>query len=394
MGRRHTTSGITSGDLLDMIRSGRVSTRGELGRETGLSRSTITQRVEALLASGLVHEVGGTTSTGGRPPTRLAFNIHAGVVLVADLAATHASIAVCDLSAQPLALRRADIDIADGPDVVLAWVRHQFDELLDELDRPPGDVLGIGIGVPGPVDYNRGVAVKPPIMPGWNGVSIRDPFERYGVPVLVDNDVNIMALGEYWRRTEDVDDMIVVKVGTGIGAGIIMNGELHRGARGSAGDLGHIQAGGDVVCSCGNTGCLEASAGGAAIARQLRFLGHDTTTSQDVVDLVTRGNTDATSAVREAGRLLGQVLASTVNLLNPSTILVGGSIAMADDHLLAGLREVVFRRATSLSTSELRLATCALGDDAGVIGAAAMVAEQLFDPEAVEASLPRRSAAG
>ncbi|MGI9644091.1 MAG: ROK family protein [Ilumatobacteraceae bacterium] len=391
---RAPTTGATSGDLLDLIRSGRATTRGELGATTGLSRSTIAQRVDALLASGLVNEVAGTTSTGGRPPSRLVFNTGAGVVLVADLGATHATLAVCDLSADPLAMHGENIDIADGPDAILDWVRRGFDRLLADAGRRVDEVRGIGIGVPGPVDFSSGVAVKPPIMPGWNGVSIRAPFERYGVPVLVDNDVNAMALGEYWRRTGEGDDLVVVKVGTGIGAGLIINGQIHRGAQGSAGDLGHVQAGGDVVCSCGNTGCLEASAGGAALARQLRFMGYDTETGLDVVELVERGNTDAITAVREAGRLLGSVLASVVNMLNPSTILVGGSLAMADDHLLAGLREVVFRRATSLSTSELQLAKCALGDEAGVIGAAAMVAEQLFDPRAVEASLPRRAAAG
>ncbi|MDX2380155.1 MAG: ROK family transcriptional regulator [Acidimicrobiia bacterium] len=386
-------SGTTSGDLLELIRTGRADTRGDLQTVTGLSRSTVAQRIETLVAAGLVHELGGTTSTGGRPPVRLGFNIHGGVVLVADLGATHATLAVCDLSAHPLAIRRSHRDIADGPEPVLDWVRSEFDALLSEIGRAPSDVRGIGIGVPGPVDFAGGFAVKPPIMPGWNGFRIREAFPRYGVPVHVDNDVNIMALGEFWKRPDE-DDLVVVKVGTGIGAGLIINREIHRGARGGAGDLGHVQAGGDVVCNCGNTGCLEASAGGAALARQLRDLGYDTNTVDDVVALLQRGNRDAIAAVREAGRMLGQVLASIVNLLNPSTILVGGSIALADDHLLAGLREIVFRRATSLSTAELRLATCALGDDAGVIGAAAMVAEQIFDPRTVDASLPRRAAAG
>jgi predicted NBD/HSP70 family sugar kinase len=393
MGGRRTTSGTTSGDLLELIRTGRADTRGDLRAVTGLSRSTVAHRVEALMAADLVQEVGGAASTGGRPPVRLAFNVHGGVVLVADLDAVHATLAICDLSAQPLAISRSAIDIADGPEVVLDWVRRQFDVLLDQSGRSTADVRGIGIGVPGPVDFAGGYAVKPPIMPGWNGVRIRDYFDRYGVPVLIDNDVNIMALGEYWRRGDD-DDLVVVKVGTGIGAGLIINGEVHRGARGGAGDLGHVRAGGDVVCSCGNTGCLEASAGGGALARELRFRGYDTATSDDVAELVRQGNPDAIATVRDAGRLLGQVLASMVNLLNPSAILVGGSVALADDHLLAGLREVVFRRSTSLSTTELRLSTCVLGDEAGVIGAAVMVAEQLFDPSRVEASLPRRAAAG
>ena len=332
-------------------------------------------------------EVGEAASTGGRPPTILGFNATSGVVLVADLGATHSRLAVCDLDANPLAEASRDIAIEEGPDKVLSWVHKTFGALTEEVGRSPADVRGIGIGVPGPVDFAAGWAVHPPIMPGWDGYPIREGFVgRYGVPVLVDNDVNIMALGEFWVMDPKVDDFIFVKVGTGIGSGLILGGCLHRGARGAAGDIGHIQAGSaDVMCRCENPGCLEASAGGAALARSLRAKGHDAADSRDVVALVKAGNRDAIHAVRDAGRLIGGVLAATVNMLNPAVIAIGGDIAEAGQQLLAGIREIVYQRSTALSTNDLQITTATLGDRAGIIGAAALVIEHIFDPETINA---------
>jgi len=375
------------GDLLDLIRRRRCITRAGLASITGLARSTITQRVDQLIAKGLVNEVGEAASTGGRPPTMLGFNAASGVVLVADLGATHSRLAICDLDANPLAEISHDIDIADGPTKVLGWVQETFGALTEEAGRSSADVRGIGIGVPGSVDFAAGRAVHPPIMPGWDGYPIRDRFvDGYGVPVLVDNDVNIMALGEFWVMDPRVDDFVFVKVGTGIGSGLILGGRLHRGARGAAGDIGHIQAGPtDVMCRCGNPGCLEASAGGAALARSLRAEGHETADSRDVVALVKAGNGDAIHAVRDAGRLIGGVLAATVNMLNPAVISIGGDIAEAGQQLLAGIREIVYQRSTALSTNDLQITTGALGDRAGIIGAAALIIEHIFDPETVNA---------
>ena len=192
------SSPTSAGALLGLIRDEVAVTRADLARETGLARSTVAQRVDALLAQGLVYEAGGSASTGGRPPTVLAFNRDAGVVLVADLGATHARVAVSDLAGAPLAERAADLDIALGPEHALAWVAERFAELLDEVGRSSDDVRGIGIGVPGPVEFDSGRPVNPPIMPGWDDFPIPDWFaSRYGAPVLVDNDVNIMARGEH-----------------------------------------------------------------------------------------------------------------------------------------------------------------------------------------------------
>ncbi len=385
---RTTASGST-GDLLDLIRSGRAGTRSDLSRLTGLARSTVAQRVDQLLASGLVHEVGEAPSTGGRPPTVLGFNESAGIVLVADLGATHSRLAITDLAGTQVAETTEDLDVAHGPDAVLTWVAEGLATMIERSGWSPDDVRGVGIGVPGPVEFAAGRAVHPPIMPGWDGYDIRRRFvDAYGVPVLVDNDVNIMAFGEYWAMPHRVEDLIFVKVGTGIGSGLILGGRLHRGARGAAGDIGHVQAGdAAVMCRCGNMGCLEASAGGAALARALGSQGHDAENSRDVVALVRVGNHDAIQAVRDAGRLIGRVLATMVNMLNPARIVIGGDVAEAGEQLVAGIREVVYQRSTALATNQLEILTSSLGDRAGITGAAAMVIEHVLAPATIEVTL-------
>ena len=388
-------AGGSLGFLLDLIRRRSPITRAELASITGLARSTIAQRVDQLISDGFITEVGEAMSTGGRPATMLGFNADSGVVLVADLGATHSRLAVCDLVARPLAETSREIQISQGPDVVLGWVLEAFADLLVEVGQSKEDVRGIGIGVPGPVDFAAGRAVHPPIMPGWDDYPIRDRIvDVYEVPVLVDNDVNIMALGEYWAMHPKVDDFIFVKVGTGIGSGLIIGGNLQRGARGAAGDIGHVQAGSaDVMCRCGNPDCLEASAGGAAIARSLSRQ-RDVAGSREIVALVQAGDHSAIQAVREAGRLIGSVLAATVNLLNPAVIAIGGDLAEAGQQLLAGIREIVYQRSTAMSTSDLRIINGSLGDRAGVIGAAALVIEHLFSPESVDVALVGTTSGG
>jgi predicted NBD/HSP70 family sugar kinase len=384
------SSQTSAGALLRLIREGVAVTRADLARETGLARSTVAQRVDALLERGLVYEAGGASSTGGRPATVLAFNREAGVVLVADLGATHARVALSDLGGTPLAERASDLDIAAGPEAALGWVAGQFDELLGEVGRAPGDVFGIGIGVPGPVEFASGRPVNPPIMPGWDGFPIPEWFAgRYDAPVLVDNDVNIMALGEHRTHWADTEHLLLVKVGTGIGCGIVADGHIHRGARGAAGDIGHIRAtdSTDVVCRCGNIGCLEATASGSALARRLAAEGEDAARSRDVVDLVQAGHAGAIRMVRDAGRTLGEVLAGTVNFFNPAVIVIGGDIAEAHAQLLAGVREGIISRSLPLATRDLRIVPCRLGDRAGVTGAATMAIEYVLAPDAVDRAL-------
>jgi predicted NBD/HSP70 family sugar kinase len=395
-GDHRTARPVGAGTMLHLIRDEEAVTRAELARRTGLARSTVAQRVDALIAQRLVYEAGGSESTGGRPPTLLAFNHDAGVVLVADLGATHSRLAVSDLAANPLAELAEDIDIALGPERVLDWVRDRFLKLLGHADRNEADVRGIGVGVPGPVAFHTGQPVSPPIMPGWDGFSIPGWFaDHYDVPVLVDNDVNIMAVGEHWTHWRTVEHLLFIKVGTGIGCGIVAGGHIHRGAQGAAGDIGHIRLSDqdDVVCRCGNLGCLEAVAGGRALAERLTDAGAEAKTSRDVVELVRAGNPLATRLVREAGRHLGEVLAEAVNFFNPGVIVIGGDLGQVHEQLLAGVREVTFRRSLPLATGELNTVPSQLGDRAGVIGAAIMALDRVLSPEAIDRAMQEGAAA-
>jgi len=227
-------------------------------------------------------------------------------------------------------------------------------------------------------------------MPGWDRYDVPGALSgEFGVPALVDNDVNVMALGEHHGFWPDVEDLLFVKVATGIGAGVIVGGRVHRGAQGIAGDLGHIwvpEAEG-VECRCGSIGCLEAVAAGPAIAARLRARGHDVHTTADVTASVLRGDVDAVREVREAGRIIGRVLTTCVSLINPAVIALGGSIANAGDHLLAGAREVIYTRATPLAASNLQIVRSRGSSDAAVAGAAAMAIQHVLSVDSVEALL-------
>lgn len=258
--------------VLDEIRLGRSVSRSALVARTGLGRAIVAQRVGELIERGLVAEGDVGPSTGGRPPRQLAFRADAGHILVADLGATSSDVAVTTLDGRILGHHGEPARIEAGPELGLDRVDALFDLLLRTTQGLPGRLWGIGIAVPGPVEFQAGRPISPPIMPGWDGYPIRERFaDRYRAPVWVDNDVNVLALGE-WRSGVAVghDNVVVVKIGTGIGAGIISDGRLHRGAQGSAGDVGHIQVVDDptVVCRCGNIGCLEALAGGEALGRK------------------------------------------------------------------------------------------------------------------------------
>ena len=385
-----------TGELFQLLRDGSPRTRAELAQLSSLARSTVTARVDALLASGLLAPVGEAASTGGRPPTRFALNRDNRVVLAIDLGASHASVAVTDLTGRILKERTVSSDIADGPETVLELVSSIGVELLEAIDRPVRDVAGVGIGVPGPVEHATGRPANPPIMPGWHDFDIPEHLGKsFDGPVLVDNDVNLMALGEYVTSWQSAQHLLLVKVATGIGAGIVSDGRLLRGALGSAGDLGHVQVAGaasDIVCRCGNIGCLEAVAAGPAIAAKLNALGLDVDGSQGIVDAVAAGDIAALQAVREAGRDLGTVLATCVNLLNPSIIVIGGKLSEAGEYLLAGVREVVYRRSLPLATHDLRIVSTSAGSQGGILGASAMVIDAVLAPGAVDDYVAQRTA--
>lgn len=378
------------GDLFQILRDGRPRTRADLAARTGQARSTIAARVDQLLASGLVVPAGEASSTGGRPPATFAFNPGVRVVLAADLGATHAHLALTDLASTVLAERYEDLAIAEGPDVVLGRVAALGLEMLDEVGRPLSDLVGVGVGLPGPVEHSTGRPTNPPIMPGWDNFDVPGRLaETFPVPVLVDNDVNIMALGEHATHWPGVDHLLFVKVATGIGSGIISDGALRRGAQGAAGDLGHIAVpgGSQALCRCGNTGCLEAIASGSAIAAALREEGIDARGPSDVVRLVRAGDLRASHMVRQAGREIGAVLAAAVSMLNPSVIVIGGRLAESGEHLMAGIRETVYQRSLPLATQHLRIVASRNNGRVGVLGASTLAAEHALSPESIEAAV-------
>ncbi|WP_409236437.1 ROK family protein [Streptomyces sp. PA5.6] len=374
------------GEVLALLRTGAAETRADIARLTGLARSTVSQRVDALIAHGFLAEEADGGSTGGRPPRRLRLRTREHAVAGVDLGASHCRVALMDIGGETLALREDPLSIADGPQAVLGHVERTLRTLLKESGRDAGGLKSIGVGVPGPVEFSTGRPVDPPIMPGWHQFPIPEFFaDRFGPRALVDNDVNVMALAEQRRAFPDTRYLLYIKVGTGIGCGIVADGRLHRGAQGSAGDIGHIRVG-DVEdpCRCGNTGCLEAVAGGAALARRLSALGLDATSGSDVVRLVKSGNRDAVRMVREAGRAVGEVLAGLVNFFNPDTVVVGGALAAVHDQLLAGVREAVYRRSHPLATHVLRIEPSRTGENAAAIGAGILAVEHALSPRQVD----------
>lgn len=386
---RDTASG--PGAILHLIRTGEATTRARLMRRTGLSRSTVAQRLDALLRAGYLREVTTEESTGGRPAGMFQLNRDGGVLLAAAIGARRLRTAVTDLGARPLATRSAYRDVGEGPEPVLGVVAQHFRELLAELGRSAQDVRGIGLGVPGPVEFAAGRVVSPPIMTGWDGYQVSRFFAPdYACPVAVDNDVNCMALGEHRTSWLAEPHLLMIKASTGVGSGLVLGGQVHRGAQGSAGDLGHIPArtpggaGKPPLCRCGNRGCVEAYAGGWALVRDLSAQGKDVGTAEDVAALARDGDLDALRAIRSAGRVLGQAVADAVSLLNPSVVAVGGALAGAEEYLLASIREVVYQSATPLATRDLRIVRGPLGDDAGIVGTGCMIADELFAPGAVD----------
>ncbi len=381
--------------LLHHVRTGRARSRAELVALTGASRNTVSGRVDQLIAANLLAEGGRGWSTGGRPPTLLQFNSEAGCVLSVDLGVTSVDVAVTDLSARVLATAGHPIDIAEGPEAVLAEARRLGGQVLAEAGLRDADVRAVGVGVPGPVEFSTGRPSHPPIMPGWHDHPIPDAFARWSAPVFVDNDVNVMALGELGVEGSE-QDALVVKVGTGVGCGVVVAGRVYRGAQGSAGDIGHIHVpapdGRSVLCRCGNTNCLEALASGASLLRDAMAAGLPVSSTRDVVSLAVRGDGPALELVREAGRTIGTVLAALVNFFNPHRIVITGGVAQAGLPLLSGIRESVYARAMPLAARTLDISVSDAPELSGRVGAALMAIEGYLDDDSVRQALTTLSA--
>jgi glucokinase-like ROK family protein len=370
----------------------RPVSRSEMTDALGVSRSKISMEVGRLIEAGLLAEDGLAKSEGGRRSLLLCIPRSAGLVAAVDLGATSTDVALTTLGGELLVHHGEPGDIKDGPHSVLDRVRELLSELLAEQESDEQDVLAIGVGVPGPVERASGVLRSPPIMPGWDGFPIRAAFaDEYDAPVFVDNDVNVMALGEHRDGVgKGEDDVLFVKIGTGIGGGIIADGHLQRGSQGCAGDIGHICVDPDgPVCSCGNRGCLEAIAAAPAIALRAQEYAEQglspvlretldrrgELTARDVGEAASLGDYHALQIIRNSGRLVGRVLAMLVSTLNPSLIVVGGGVANIGHALLAEIRSAVYGRSLPLATRDLPIVHSELGPVAGVTGASVLAAE-------------------
>ncbi|ARQ67680.1 ROK family transcriptional regulator [Streptomyces marincola] len=378
--------------LLRLLRDGGPSSRAQLGDLVELSRSKLAVEIDRLLETGLVVGDGFAASRGGRRSHNVRLAPHLRFLGV-DIGATSVDVAVTGPELDILGHLTEPMDVREGPVAVFEQVLAMAAKLRDAGFADRFD--GAGIGVPGPVRFPDGVPVAPPIMPGWDGFPVREALgQELGCPVMVDNDVNLMALGEQHAGVaHSVQDFICVKIGTGIGCGIVAGGTVHRGATGSAGDIGHIRVEADGrQCPCGNRGCLEAYFGGAALARDAEAAARDgrsaelaarlaitgTLTAADVAAAASAGDVASLDLIRQGGSRAGQVIAGLVSFFNPALVVIGGGVTGLGHTLLAAIRTQVYRQSLPLATGNLPIVLGELGPVAGVTGAARLISDHLF----------------
>ncbi len=369
---------------LALFRRGAALSRADVAAQTGWARVTVTARLERLLEAGLLVTREERINGRGRPATIHRLNASAGALLVADVGASGMRVARCDLDGVVEQTVELDSEIGDGPDAVLGVVREGWSRL-----GPAGEPWGLALSLPGPIAHPSGLVVDPPIMTGWNGFDARSALAAWHphAVTMVENDVNAMAVGEVAAAAEagrTLSDVLVVKVGTGVGAGIVSGGHVIRGAAGAAGDIGHTEA--DVAglrddrppCRCGKVACVEAYAGGWALVRDARARGLAVGDLGGFLAHLDSGHPVARQLTADAGRVLGSAIATAVSLVNPEQVLVGGSLGLAGDHLVAGVRERVYARSLPLATRSLRIGPSLLGHDAGVRGLAHELSRQVL----------------
>ena len=381
----------TAGDLLALVRSGRAATRAELGRITGLSRTAVVARVSALAESGLLRVGAELASTGGRPPGSLELAADAACVLAVAIGRSRSQVAVFDLGGTELAASAVDHEVGAGPDAIMPGVADQLARLLGP-GTPP--VLGIGMSLPGAVDTERAVSIDTPVMAGWDGVALAPYLATVaGAPLFVANDADILARSEYLGHAAQVRDLLVLKASTGLGLGVVADGRIVSGALGAAGDLGHTKVAEATgrPCRCGDVGCLETIAAGWSLVARLREEGRDVEHVRDLVAHALAGDAEAKQLLRESGRMVGEVLAVAINLLNPRAVVLGGDMAAAYDVYAAGVREAVYARSSALATRELQFLPATYGDRAGLVGCAALALDEVLSPAAVDARLRRQA---
>ena len=382
----------TAGDVLTLVRDGTADSRPDLVRVTGLSRTAVAARVDALLEAGLLVETQPGAGAVGRPPVGLRFNAQAGLVLAAAIGRSRTRVAVCDLAATAVAtgeLDHAHGEIDADPNVLLPRVAAELKRLLPRGRRR---VWAVGVSIPGTVDPVAGASLDSAVMRGWDGVPIA-PFlgDVTSAPVHVENDTNVIALAELDGLLATYRDALILKASTGLGAAIVTGGTLQHGARGAAGDIGHVKyrPARKIPCRCGDTGCVEAVAGGWALVRDLTEQGKQVSHVRDVVALALAGDLDARRAIRRSGQAIGEILAAAVTLLDPAAIVVGGDMLPAYDLLVAGLRETLYRDATATAGRDLHVVRASHAHDSGVRGTAALAIDRALDPRAIDRQLGR-----
>ncbi|GAB3156483.1 ROK family protein [Micromonospora sonneratiae] len=354
---------------LSLLANGTATSRADLIEALQVAPSTVTSVVRRLLEEGVILEEGVGRSTGGRRPRILRLRDTKGVLAVAELGGRHARVGLCGPDGGLRTTEEVSIDIATGPDEVFDIVAATFARLQAET-APGQELLGVGVALPGPVEFPGGRLVGPARMPGWSGVDARGHLaKRFQVPVVVDNDAKAAAIGEYVTRGNEFGDMIYVKAGTGIGACLVSGGQIYRGGRGLSGDVTHVRVAdsGEQECSCGSRGCLETVASGAALARQLAGQGSSATTIRDIVAAVSDADPTVVTRVRHAGSLLGVALSGLVNFLNPDAVVIGGALSSLDVYV-AATRGMLYGRCLPSMTQSLTIEASVAGPDAALVG--------------------------
>lgn len=370
----HAVAGEEPGSerhILRLVSSGLAHSRADLVRELGLAPSTVSARVQELVARGLLTESGEGASRGGRRPRLLRARALDEVALAVDLGSHHARLGAVDLGGRVVEARELPHDLTAGPEPAVDWLVEQVAELAARHRALGRTVRGLGVAFPGPVEVGTGRVLSPSRMPGWHRHPLRAVLEeRLDLPVSVDNDATLMAVGEHAAARPGLQHLVVVKAGRGIGCGVISSGRPHSGATGSAGDISHVRvdAAQDRPCSCGNIGCLETVASGAALVRELARQGVEVASTGELLQRVADGDPQATTLVRTAGRHIGTVLSVVVNFFNPQAVVLGGAMATAEP-LVAAVRGVLYERCLPLATADLEITTTVTGADAGLLGA-------------------------
>ena len=380
----------TAGHLLEMVRTGRAQTRSELRRLTGMSRTAVVSRVEALVEADLLLTGTERASTGGRPAGSLVFNERAGIVLAAAIGRSRSQLAAFDLAGTELGTSSVEHEVGAGPDDVLPPVAAELARLIAAHPLP---VLGVGVSLPGTVDPERAVSVASPVMAGWDGVDLTPYLAATGAPLHVGNDAVVLALSERLGHARTYDDLLVLKASTGLGLGLVADGRVIGGHLGGAGEIGHVKvdAATGRPCRCGSEGCLETVAGGWALVAQCAEAGRPVHHVRELTARALAGDAEAKALLRESGRLVGEVLATAITLLNPEAVVIGGDMAAAFDVYAAGVRESVYTRATALATRDLQVLPSTFGERAGIVGCAVMALDRALAPSSVDAMLRRRA---